>query len=205
FQWKKGALAWRSDGLGGMLAALSGSGGLASIERRGIKYLFYFQVDNPLANVCDPLLLGYHIQAQSEMSTVAISKRYPLERVGNLVRINGRTRIIEYSDLPEEAARQTNSDGSLRIWAGSIGVHIFDAAFLRRAQSSDQALPFHLARKKVAYLDEKGKLIEPSAPNAIKFERFIFDLLPLAERAIVIEADPACAFAPVKNPVGDRL
>ena len=36
-------------------------------------------------------------------------------------------------------------------------------------------------------------------PNAIKFERFIFDLMPHARNAIVVEVDPELAFGPVKN------
>src|SRR5205085_10214882 len=42
-------------------------------------------------------------------------------------------------------------------------------------------------------------LVQPWAPNAIRFERFIFDLLPHAEKALVVEVDKAVAFAPVKN------
>ena len=44
--------------------------------------------------------------------------------------------------------------------------------------------------------------IDPTEPNAIKFERFIFDLLPLARRALVVEAAKQRAFAPVKNASG---
>src|SRR5204862_4351047 len=61
------------------------------------------------------------------------------------------------------------------------------------------ALPFHYAKKKVRCLDSAGRTVEPEQPNAIRFEKFIFDLLPLARQALVVEADPAEAFAPVKN------
>ena len=37
----------------------------------------------------------------------------------------------------------------------------------------------------------------------MKFERFIFDLLPAAERALVMEVDARRAFAPVKNAPGE--
>lgn len=200
----KGTLALSPDGHGGMLAALANTGCLADMQTRGIKYLFYFQVDNPLVEMCDPALIGYHILARSEMSTLAVAKRDPTERVGNIVSINGRTRIIEYSDLPDEVANLRNTDGSLRFWAGNTAVHVFDLAFLDRCSRSEDALPFHTARKKVPYLDEQGRRIEPSEPNAIKFERFIFDLLPAAERAIVVESDAARTFAPVKNAPGEQ-
>jgi UDP-N-acetylglucosamine/UDP-N-acetylgalactosamine diphosphorylase len=47
--------------------------------------------------------------------------------------------------------------------------------------------------------------VDPREPNALKFERFIFDLLPHAENAIVVEFPEADVFAPVKNaPGADR-
>ena len=49
------------------------------------------------------------------------------------------------------------------------------------------------------YIDPQGKRVKPSATNAIKFERFIFDLMPSAKNAIVVEVDPQTAFAPLKN------
>ena len=194
-----GRIAVSPDGHGGMLAALCGSGALDHIEQRGIRHLFYFQVDNPLADVCDPEFLGYHLLADSEMSTQVIAKRDPLDRVGNVVEVDGRLRVIEYSDLPDDAASRRNVDGSLQIWAGSIAVHAIGAAMLRRMSDRADALPFHIARKKVAHVDPSGDRIEPTEPNAIKFERFIFDLIPSAENAIVVEIDPAEGFAPLKN------
>ncbi len=201
---EKGRVALNPDGHGGMLAALERTGCLADFKHRGIEHLFYFQVDNPLVQIGDPFLLGHHILARSEMTTLAVAKRDPLERVGNLVQIDGHTQVIEYSDFPDKVADQKNSDGTLKFWAGSVAIHVFDAAFLDRTAQNADALPYHVARKKVPYINDRGQRIEPAAPNAIKFERFIFDLLPLAQRAIVVEGAAAQWFAPVKNPPGDR-
>jgi UDP-N-acetylglucosamine/UDP-N-acetylgalactosamine diphosphorylase len=187
------------DGHGGMLSALAKSGCLADAQERGIQHFFYGQIDNPLLQVCDELFLGSHVLAGSEMTTQVVKKREALERVGNVVGVDGNVQVIEYSDLPVEAARQTNPDGSLKLWAGNLAVHAFSVEFLARAAKQRGALPFHYAKKKVACLDEKGRVVEPEKPNAIRFERFIFDLLPLAKQALVVESDPAEAFAPVKN------
>jgi UDP-N-acetylglucosamine/UDP-N-acetylgalactosamine diphosphorylase len=197
-----GKLALSPDGHGGMLAAMDREGVLDDIERRGIKELFYFQVDNPLVDICGREFLGYHLLARSELSTQVICKREPLERVGNVVEVDGRLMVIEYSDLPDDVANHRNADGTLEIWAGSIAVHIFASAMLRRLARNAEALPFHLARKKVAYIDERGLRVEPKQPNAIKFERFIFDLMPSAANAIVVEIDPQEGFGPLKNASG---
>ena len=187
------------DGHGGTLSALDRNTILADMQQRGIRHVFYGQVDNPLIQVCHPALIGYHINRGSEMTTQVVRKSEPLQKVGNVVSIDGVVQIIEYSDLPENYARQTNPDGSLKLWAGSIAVHVFDLEFLRRANASADSLPFHRARKKVPFVNRAGRRIDPESPNATKFEKFIFDLLPLAQNAIVCEVDPAEGFCAVKN------
>ena len=202
----KGRLALSPDGHGGMLAALVRSGGLADMASRGLRHLFYMQVDNPLLLVADPEFVGYHLLSGSEMSTQVVAKREPRDKVGNVVSIDGRLRIIEYSDLPDDAAELREPDGSLKIWAGNTAAHLFELEFLERARQTASSLPFHVAHKKVPHVEttveRRGQHIEPAEPNAIKFERFIFDLLPQAERAIVMEVDGPREFTPVKNGFG---
>ncbi len=198
-------LALSPDGHGGLLAAMQQHGCLEHARNRGIEILFYGQVDNPLLPICDPALIGFHLSARSEMTTQVVRKRFAKEKVGNVVSIDGRTQIIEYSDLPDSLAELTNPDGSLTLWAGNIAVHIFDLSFVERNTNQVDALPFHRAIKKVPYVDDSGSLVQPSEPNAIKFERFIFDLLPLASNAMVVEAKAHEVFAPVKNAPGDPI
>lgn len=198
----KGSLALSPDGHGGTVGALDRSGCLEEARNRGVKHLAYIQVDNPLAHLCEPTLLGHHLLAESELTTQVIRKRYATERVGNVVSVDGKVQIIEYSDLPDEAAEATDSAGELRLWAGNIAVHVIDVGFLSRSAGSVDALPFHRALKKVPFLDADGNLVSPEQPNAIKFERFIFDLLPQAKNAFVVEVRAEDGFAPVKNASG---
>lgn len=202
-----GHLSLSPDGHGGMLAALVRSGSLADAKRRGLRYLFYSQVDNPLAPICDPLFVGYHILAGSELSTLVVAKRTSREKVGNVVSIDGKLAIIEYSDLnhlPDEIVEKKTDQGEPVFWAGNTAIHVFNTEFLERMAHTAGSLPFHIARKAVAHIDEHGRRVEPKQPNAIKFERFIFDLLPHAEHGIVVEVDEERTFAPVKNAPGEK-
>jgi UDP-N-acetylglucosamine/UDP-N-acetylgalactosamine diphosphorylase len=203
----KGGIALSPDGHGGMLAAITRKDGSISVldrlRQRGIEYLFYNQVDNPLVRICSPEFLGYHILSGSELTSQVIRKRFPTDKVGNIVEVGGRLYVIEYSDLPEDVARRTNPDGSLKIWAGSIAVHVFNTELLDRTSKIATSLPSHVARKKVPFVDLKtGERIKPEKENAIKFERFIFDLLPSAKNAVVVEVDPPNHYAPLKNAPG---
>jgi UDP-N-acetylglucosamine/UDP-N-acetylgalactosamine diphosphorylase len=202
----KHALALSPDGHGGMLQALDTSGALADIRRRGLRHLFYCQIDNPLVEMCDPEFLGYHLLSNSELSTQVVAKRTSRDKVGNVVAIDGKLQIIEYSDLnplADEIVERRGPEGEPVFWAGSTAIHVIDADLLTRTARSD-ALPFHLARKSVTHVDSSGSKVEPAEPNAIKFERFIFDLMPLASQAVVVEVDEARAFAPLKNAPGDE-
>lgn len=199
----KHTIARSPDGHGGMLQALATSGLLDQMAADGIDLLYYHQVDNPTAIVADPALIGFHLQFESELSTKVVRKVSPTERMGVIVDVDGDLQIIEYSELsPEQAARE-DAEGNWIFWAGNMAIHVFNRELLQRIAGA--GLPFHLAKKNVPHIDENGvprKPDDPANPNAIKFERFIFDALPLAKNALVVEASRAREFNPVKNREG---
>jgi UDP-N-acetylglucosamine/UDP-N-acetylgalactosamine diphosphorylase len=197
-----GRLFTSPNGHGGTLAALVDSGLLERLQRQGVRQVFYFQVDNPLVRVADPLFLGQHLAARAEVSSKIVPKLDPKDRLGNMVLVNGRCSMIEYSDLPEKLATRTDARGRLWIWAGSVAIHIFAVDFLARVSADPGSLPFHLARKKVPCIDAEGRPVRPEKENALKFEKFIFDVLPLADRWTVVETTRRDEFAPLKNATG---
>ena len=74
------------------------SGCVADIAQRGVEHLFYFQVDNPLVEICDPELIGYHVLSNSELTTQVVAKQDPMEKVGNVATVDGKMMIIEYDN-----------------------------------------------------------------------------------------------------------
>jgi len=199
---RPGHLAVAPDGHGGMLVALAEAGGLDWFGSHGVEHVVSFQVDNPLALPLAAEFLGYHLLTVADFSTQVVRKQLPGERVGVVVDCDGRHSVVEYSDLPADRAAERIADGRLRFHAGSIAVHAFTRAFLERAAATHDSLPLHLAFKAVPCLDANGDHVVPASPNAIKFERFIFDLMPLAKRVCVVEIEASEGFAPLKNPVG---
>jgi UDP-N-acetylglucosamine/UDP-N-acetylgalactosamine diphosphorylase len=191
------------DGHGGIIKALFKSQAIEDMKRRGIEYLFQFQVDNMLINICDPLFLGYHIQANSDMSNKVLRKRDPQEKIGIICKINGKSGVVEYSDLSKEDKYATDRDGSLKYWAGSIAIHLLSLEFIEREQSYFHNMPHHIARKKIPFIDQSGNLITPAKENGIKFETFIFDALMMAKNSISLEVKREEEFSPLKNKKGE--
>lgn len=201
----KGRIALSPDGHGGSLRALHRSGAVAEMEAAGIDAISYFQVDNPLVRVIDPEFIGFHLLRESQLSSKALPKAYPEEKVGVFCERDGQNVVIEYSDLPRRLAEERDAEGELRFRAGSIAIHVFDRDFVKRLGSGEDEnirLPFHRARKKVSCLGADGSPVEPEEPNAYKFEMFVFDALPFASDPVIIETAREDDFSPVKNAEG---
>ena len=202
----KGSLALLPNGHGGSLKALQDSGALADMRRRGIEQISYTQVDNPIVRMVDPLFLGLHTLDGAQMSSKMLPKAFAKEKLGNFCMVDGRVTVIEYSDLPDELARQRLEDGSLRFRAGSIAIHVIRLDFLEslfEGGGGSFALPYHRAVKKATCVDpETGERVTPAEANSVKLELFVFDALPLCEKSIVYEADRVDEFAPIKNADG---
>ena len=197
-----GKIATSPDGHGGSLKALYDSGAVDDMKNRGVEYVSYWQVDNPLINIFDPLFIGLHALEKAEMSSKTVIKTGPYEKVGNFCLSEGRVTVIEYSDLPAEPAERQNSDGSLVFRLGSIAIHIISRAFIEKLNSEGFSLPIHRAVKKIPHIDGNGEHVEPDEPNGIKLETFVFDALPLASDSIILETIRSQEFAPTKNATG---
>ena len=76
----KGLIALSPDGHGGTILALAkpepngAPSCLDEMKERGIRTLFYFQVDNPLVQITDPAFLGLHRENDAEVSFKVVEK-----------------------------------------------------------------------------------------------------------------------------------
>ena len=189
------------DGHGGTITALEQTGMFDDMDQRGIKTLFYFQVDNPLVEIADPQFIGLHLKEKADVSIKVCSKRDPEEGLGIVAKKGGRNCIVEYSELTPEQMNETLPDGNLKLRFGSVAIHMFSVDFLKKESALE--LPLHVANKKVPYIDNLGVIVEPNEPNACKFEKFIFDVLPDADIAVNVEFARENEFSPVKNAEGN--
>lgn len=199
---EKHRVALNPDGHGGSLNALVRSGALSEMRSRGVETISYFQVDNPLVKPIDPLFIGLHARTGSEMSTKVATKADNLERVGNVCKSNGKLTVIEYSDFPKSCAHARNPDGTRRFDAGNLAMHLLNVEFVERIAGPSLQLPYRRAEKVVPFLDDSGIRRTPTAPNAVKLETFIFDVIPIARNPLLLQVDRAEEFSPVKNPTG---
>ncbi len=189
----KTALLSNPDGHGGSLKALWQSGLLEKLESAGITKIFYCHIDNPLVKVADPLFLGWHIKEKADFSLKVVRKRSSDEKVGNFVVADGKPRMIEYIELPDELRGMKDACGNPVFWAGSIGIHFINTDFIRNINKNGFALPYHRQVKKISSGEDSGER------TIWKFETFVFDALPLAGKVYCMETPRDEEFAPLKN------
>lgn len=189
------------NGNGGCFLALHRSGALADMNRRGVEWVFLYGIDNALVRVCDPGFIGFTAAENYPSASKVVAKTAPEESVGVLCYRNGRPAIIEYTEFPPELTRERDTTGSLLYGNANIVTHLFRRDFLEANAGSN--LPYHVAHKKIAALDDAGSLIKPDQPNAYKFELFMFDIFPLLSDMAALQVKREEEFAPVKNKEGN--
>ncbi len=201
---EKHRIARSPNGHGGTIGALARSGVLAELRGRGLTTIFYFQVDNPLVKVAEPFFIGAHALTGAEYSLKVLKKRSSIEGLGVVARNGDSHLVVEYSDLPIPLRDARDATGELRYWAGSPAIHVFSLDFFVRLNDGTHAMPYHRALKKIPHVDlATGTPVAPSEENGIKFESFIFDVMPFARHVLVVEGVREEEFGPVKNKAGE--
>mmetsp|Transcript_14398 Transcript_14398/g.25396 ORF Transcript_14398/g.25396 Transcript_14398/m.25396 type:complete len:347 (-) Transcript_14398:1604-2644(-) len=198
----KNQLAVAPDGNGGIYMSMLNSGALADMEKRGIESIHVCSVDNAIARVADPVFVGYCRERKADVGNKGCPKVSWDEKVGVMAKKDGKFSVVEYTEITEENAKQTSSDGSLLFSTGNICNHYFSVEFIRSKVLSSLSNCYHIQKKKIPAADDKGETVKPTENNGIKLEMYIFDVFPLASTMAILECDRASEFTPVKNAPG---
>lgn len=189
-----------SDGNGGTYSSLRASGSLADMKERGIKWVFIGGVDNVLLKMADVTLLGMAIKEGVQIASKSVVKANPHEKVGVFCKMNNHPKVIEYAELPEKMAEETDINGELKYGESHIMCNLYTIDAIEKV--SKEALMYHSAFKKNSYIDENRREIIPEEPNSYKFESFIFDAFEFFDDIAILRGKREDDFAPVKNKEG---
>lgn len=189
-----------SDGNGSIFKSMYIKGVLEDMKEKGIEWVYIGSIDNVLLKMVDTLLMGVAIKEGSEIATRSIFKNTPRERIGSLCIQDGKVKVIEYSELPEDMVEAKDENGEILFGESHVMCNLFSLKALEKI--SLQNLQYHKAHKKYSYINEKGKLIQPEEPNAYKFEYFIFDSFEFFNQISIVRGKREEDFAPVKNKEG---
>ncbi len=196
----KSEITFAPNGNGGVFEALHKSGMLADMQQRGMKWIFFNNIDNALVRVADPRFIGFADSMDAPVSSKSIRRSYPDEKVGVMCHVNDAPCVLEYSEIPAELKKEESDNNTLILENANIGIHLFKLDFVLGTLGEE--LPYHFAHKKVPTLDANGNQYSPERPNGYKLEKFYFDLFRKASHMSVLQVMREEEFAPVKNKDG---
>ena len=190
-----------ADGHGGIFRAMLRRGVLEDMKRRGVEWIFTGGIDNVLVRLEDPCFLGFLAENGYELGGKSVYKRNAQEKAGVFCKKDGHPFVMEYTEIPPEYAELKNGAGDYVYGDAHILCNLFHRSVFEKMGS--EGLPYHTARKKAAYLNERGEKATPAEPNAYKFEAFIFDAFAFYQDMGILRIEREHEFAPVKNQTGE--
>lgn len=198
---EKGRVATSPNGNGGWFnSLLNDAEAKAMLQKYDLKWLNVFAVDNVLQKIADPVFIGATLQGNYQIGSKVIRKVDPFEKVGVMCLKNGKPSIVEYIDLTDDMAHETDENGKRVYNFGVILNYLFNVDTLYKIK--DKKLPIHVVTKKVEYVNESGEKIKPEEPNAHKFEMLCVDMIEFADTCLPFEVVREHEFAPIKNKTG---
>jgi UDP-N-acetylglucosamine/UDP-N-acetylgalactosamine diphosphorylase len=194
-------IATAPNGNGGLYAALVQTGTLDDMERRGVTWISSYCVDNILVRVADPLFVGFCKEKKADCAAKVVAKAYPEEPVGVLCLKDDKHSVIEYSEIDPQRrqARDPDTKELLYNWS-HIVLNDFSLDFIKYiTRTALHTLPYHIAKKKIPCVNERGETEMPSVNNGWKMELFVFDVFEFSKNMVALEVLRSEEFSPLKN------
>lgn len=198
---KDGLINKAADGHGGIFIAMRKNKIINDMKDKNIKWALFLPVDNVLVKMVDAMFLGICASKNVQIGGKSIIKAYPEERVGVFCKENGKPSVVEYTEISKEMAEQRDEKGNLVFGESHINCNMYTIDAIE--EISKDKLPYHVAIKKIEYLNKDGKVIKPNEPNAYKFESFGFDSFKQFDDMVIFRVKREEEFAPIKNAEGN--
>jgi len=197
---EKGLIASSPNGNGGWYASMDKNGVAKAAKARGVEWLNIFNVDNPLQRIADPCFVGATIDAACVVGAKVVHKNTRDEKVGAICLEDGRPSIVEYYDMTDELMDAKDENGNPAYGFGVIMNYLFKVKSLD--EILEKKLEIHLVEKKIPYLNDESKPVNPTEPNGYKYEMLALDMIHQLDSCLPYEVVREYEFAPIKNLTG---
>lgn len=186
-----------SNGNGNVFYSLAQSGLLCNMKEKDIRYVSVTGVDNIICEMVDPLFIGLSVFEQVLVSSKTLFKKDPTSNQWVFGLKDGKPAIIDCRNFGEQLSAIQDANGNYLYREINILCHLFHIDALEKL--ANVSLPYHLAFRKNAFVNEEGMKQVPDEANTYKFETFIFDALSHFDKIALLRVEEDDEFAPIKD------
>jgi len=147
-------------GNGAIYGEMKNRGVLEHMKKHGVKYINLGPVDNVLFKLADPISLGYMVKNSFDIVSHYLKKRSADEKVGLHLAVNGKIKILEYSETDEKVKETKNNKDEFVFNHGARATMYITRSFIEHLTNDPAVMlsinkKYHLAEKKVKHWDTK--------------------------------------------------
>ena len=186
-----------SNGNGDVFYSLSQSGLLQNMKEKDIRYVCVTGVDNIICEMVDPLFIGLSVFGQTLVSSKTLFKTDPTSNQWVFALKDGKPAIIDCRNFGEQLSAIQGKSGKYLYRELNMLCHLFHIDALEKLATV--SLPYHLAFRKNAFVNEEGMKQVPDEANTYKFETFIFDAFSYFDKITLLRVEEDDEFAPIKD------
>ena len=186
-----------SNGNGNLFSALKKSNLIKDMEQKKLQWLFIGGIENVLLDPLDPIFIGYTINSKCEVGSKTLFKKDPTSNQWVFGLKDGKPAIIDCRNFGEQLSAIQDANGNYLYREINILCHLFHIDALEKLATV--SLPYHLAFRKNAFVNEEGMKQVPDEANTYKFETFIFDAFSHFDKIALLRVEEDDEFAPIKD------
>lgn len=125
---------------------MKNKGVLEHMKNNGVKYIYLGPVDNVLLKLADPISLGYMVKNNFDIVSHYLRKRSADEKVGLHLTVNGKIKILEYSETDEKVKESKNEKGEFIFNHGARATMYITREFVEHL-TNDPAVMLSINKK----------------------------------------------------------
>jgi UDP-N-acetylglucosamine pyrophosphorylase len=183
------------NGNGDVFNALKRFNLIDDMINKGIKYILFSTIDDPLLDIVDTKFIGTTISNKYDLASKTIMKTDEDNKEWIFCKYNNKPYMLPSRCINKELTN-TMIDNEYVYREINITYHLMSIDKLKLFSNIE--LPYHRAYKNNKYLDEDGNLINTEERNSFKFEKFIFDAFYHAEDMLLYRVNKN-EFCPIKE------
>lgn len=192
----KDRLALGPNGNGGLIKAFHQNHLFSIFKDMGFESFVITSIDNVLADPMSPELVGSQLSNNQDLTLFSHLREDPEDKVGIFCQRNSQLSLVDYSSL-DPSVLSAKDGSTLKFSYGNTNIFCFSLNFLNNISESKD-LPLHWIQKPTNFYDNKSQSIKKI--YAYKGERFLTDLISVANTKTIFYKKKKLSLSPLKSP-----